>query len=219
MTCPLCATRPGKRQCPALDKTICPVCCGTKRMVEIRCVDDCVYLASARRHPPAVVQRQREMDVALLMPAMGGFTDRQSRFFFLFQSLALRHPADALRPLTDADVAEAASAAAATLETASKGLIYEQQPASLNAQELSATFRRTFDEIAAHMGGPRTPLEKDGARALRGIEEAARRVGPLTGDFRAGFLTLIRRMLDTPGVDPPDLDGADKPEKSGLILP
>jgi hypothetical protein len=66
------------------------------------------------------VQRQHEIDVALLLPAMTGFTDRQSRFFFLFQSLALRHPADPLRPLVDADVADAASATAATLETASR---------------------------------------------------------------------------------------------------
>ena len=126
------------------------MCCGTKRLVEIRCPDDCVYLASARRHPAAAVQRQHELDVALLLPAMTGFTDRQSRFFFLFQSIALRHPADVLRPLVDADVAEAASATAATLETASRGVIYEQAPAAPNAQELArrrsvARSRRSFN--------------------------------------------------------------------------
>src|SRR5688572_29673444 len=92
MTCPLCATRTAKRQCPALNQAICSVCCGTKRLVEIRCTDDCVYLASSRRHPAASVQRQHELDVALLLPAMADFSDRQSRFFFLFQSIALRHP-------------------------------------------------------------------------------------------------------------------------------
>jgi len=171
------------------------VCCGTKRLVEIRCPDTCVYLASSRRHPAASVQRQHEFDVALLLPAMADFTDRQSRFFFMFQSIALRHRGDALRPLLDADVAEAAATTAATLETASRGVIYEQSPATLNAQELSAAFRQAFEEIAQQVQGPRTPLERDAARALRGIEEAARRVGPIAGDTRTGFLGLMRRVL------------------------
>ena len=218
MTCSLCATRPARRQCPALGHAICTVCCGTKRLVEIRCPDDCAYLASARRHPPAAAQRQHELDVALLLPAMTGFTDRQSRFFFLFQSLALRHPADPLRPLVDADIAEAAAAAAGTLETASKGLIYQQQAASVNAQQLAAAFGQAFEEVAGQTGGPRTPLEKDAARALRGVEEAARRVGPLVGDARSGLLALIERMLGRPdqgrgaGTAPPEPNG-------GLILP
>lgn len=195
MTCPLCSTRPGKRRCPALNQTICAVCCGTKRLVEIRCPDDCVYLASSRRHPAAAVQRQHELDVALLLPAMSGFTERQSRFFFLFQSISLRHPSDALRPVVDADIAEAASATAATLETAARGLIYERAPASLTAQELSAAFGRAFEEIVEQVKGPRTPLERDAARALRGLEEAARRVGPLCGDARTGFIALMRRVL------------------------
>ena len=195
MACPLCSTRPAKRLCPALNQAICPVCCGTKRLVEIRCPDDCVYLASARRHPAASVQRQHELDVALLLPAMTGFTDRQSRFFFLFQSIALRHPTDVLRPVVDADIAEAAAAAAATLETASRGVIYEQAPATLNAQELSTAFGRAFEEIVQQVQGPRTPLERDAARALRGIEEAARRVGAITGETRTGFLGLMRRVL------------------------
>jgi len=195
MACPLCSTRPAKRRCPALNQAICPVCCGTKRLVEIRCPDDCVYLASARRHPAASVQRQHELDVALLLPAMTGFTDRQSRFFFLFQSIALRHPTDVLRPVVDADIAEAAAAAAATLETASRGVIYEQAPATLNAQELSTAFGRAFEEIVQQVQGPRTPLERDAARALRGIEEAARRVGAITGEARTGFLGLMRRVV------------------------
>ncbi len=202
MLCSLCNSRPARRGCPALDTTICAVCCGTKRLVEIRCPDDCVYLASARRHPAAVVQRQHELDVALLLPAMSGLSDRQSRFFFLFQSLALRHPADALRPLLDADVADAAAAAASSLETAARGLIYDQQPASITAQELTAAFRRAFDEIAAGTGGPKTPLERDAAKALRGVEEAARRVGGIVGDTRTGFLTLARRVLGSPRTEP-----------------
>jgi len=216
MTCPLCSTRPAKRRCPALDREICPVCCGTKRLVEIRCPDDCVYLASARRHPAASVQRQHELDVALLLPAMTGFTDRQSRFFFLFQSVTLRHPSDALRPVLDADVAEAAAAAAATLETAARGVIYAQAPTSITAQELSASFGHAFEEIVQQVQGPRTPLERDAARALRGLEEAARRVGPIAGDPRTGFLGLMRRVL---GAQTTRGDEARQPAGGSIILP
>jgi hypothetical protein len=216
MSCPLCASRPPKRRCPALGHTICAVCCGTKRLVEIRCPDDCVYLTSARKHPAAVVQRQHEIDVALLLPAMSGLTDRQSRFFFLFQSLSVRHPADPLRPLVDGDVADAAAATAASLETSARGVIYDQQPASINAQELSGAFRRAFEEIATGTGGPRTPLERDAAKALRGVEEAARRVGPIVGDPRTGFLALARRVLGSRS-EPEAAPG--RPEGSGLILP
>ena len=217
MACPLCSTRPAKRRCPALDQAICPVCCGTKRLVEIRCPDTCVYLASSRRHPAASVQRQHELDVALLLPAMANFTDRQSRFFFMFQSIALRHRGDALRPLLDADVAEAAATTAATLETALRGVIYEHAPATLNAQELSGTFRRAFEEIVEQVQGPRTPLERDAARALRGIEEAARRVGPIAGDTRTGFLGLMRRVLGSQRAP----DGEQRQEEPGpsIILP
>jgi hypothetical protein len=216
MTCPLCSTRPARRRCPALQQEICPACCGAKRLVEIRCPDDCGYLASARRHPAAAVQRQHELDVALLLPAMAGFTDRQSRFFFLFQSIVLRHPGEVLRPLVDADVAQAASATAVTLETASRGVIYEQALASPNAQELAGAFSRAFDEIVQQVQGPRTPLERDAARALRGIEEAARRVGPIAGDARTGFLSLLRRMLGAPNAGAPAPRQQNQPS---IILP
>jgi hypothetical protein len=218
MTCPLCHSRPAKRQCPALGQSICSVCCGTKRLVEIRCTRDCAYLASARRHPAASVQRQHEFDVALILPAMTGFSDRQSRFFFLFQSVLVRHPSDPLRPMLDEDVAEAARTTAATLETAARGLIYEQSAATLNAQELSASFRGSFDEISQQVQGPRTPLERDAARALRGVEEAARRVGPIVGDPRAGFLALVQRMLGSQAAGA-DQAGARPKDEPSIILP
>lgn len=193
------------------------MCCGSKRLVEIRCPDDCAYLVSARRHPPAAAQRQHELDVALMLPAMAGFTDRQSRFFFLFQSILVRHREDPLRPLLDVDIADAAGSAAGTLETSARGVIYEQRPASLNAQEIAAAFRETFDEVAGEAQGPRTPLERDAARALRGIEEAARRVGPLAGDPRTGFLGLVRRLMGRQGAGVSG--GAAPPAGSGLVLP
>ena len=131
----------------------------------------------------------------LLMPAMSELSDRQSRFFFLFQSIVARRPSDPLRPLVDADLVEAADTLGRTLDTASRGVIYEATPQSLAAQELAAELRRAFDEVAVELKGPRSPLERDASRALQALAEAARRVGPLEGNERQGFLELVRRVL------------------------
>src|ERR1041384_7628844 len=136
MVCPLCGVRKAKRACPAIGRQICTVCCGTKRQTEINCPADCVYLTTARSHPPAVVQRQIEQDRALLVPLVAGLTDRQSRAFLLFASVVARHRAEALQPLMDEDIAQAAEAQAATLETSARGIVYEHRPATLPAERL-----------------------------------------------------------------------------------
>src|SRR5437762_9619981 len=137
MSCPLCRSRKEKRFCPALNQTICPVCCGTKRLTVIQCPDDCVYLTSAREHPAAVVKRQQEHDVAILLPTIQGLTERQYQLFFLFQSLMSRHAPEGFTRLLDNDVAEAAGAVASTLETAARGVIYDHAAQSPPAQRLA----------------------------------------------------------------------------------
>ena len=125
---PFASKRKEKRSCPALGRSICSVCCGTKRLVEINCPPDCPHLAASREHPAAVVRRQQEADVAALLPSMGGLTERQHQLFFLFQSVIAKFRPDGLARLTDEDVAEAAGACAATIETAAKGVLYEHAP-------------------------------------------------------------------------------------------
>ena len=218
MRCPLCSSRPAKRHCPALGQTICAVCCATKRLVEIRCPSDCGYLATSRQHPAAVTRRQHEQDVLLLTPALAELTDRQSRFFFLFQSIVARQPSDPLRPLVDSDVADAASSLARSLESASRGVIYEQRPQSLPAQDLAAAFRKAYEEVSSQLQGARTPLERDAAKAFDALAEAARRVGPLAGDSRAGFIELARRILKPSGEQPANDAPGDRGPGS-LIIP
>src|SRR4051812_4524381 len=86
MVCPLCQRRKARRDCPALGRAICSVCCGTKRLAEINCPDTCVHLSAARANPPAVVRRQNEADLTLLLPSIEKLTERQHQLFFLFQS-------------------------------------------------------------------------------------------------------------------------------------
>jgi len=191
MTCPICHTRKPRRACPALHQTICPVCCGTKRLTEIQCPDDCVYLTSAREHPAAIVKRQQEHDVALLLPSLHGLTERQHQLFFLFQSLIARHTPEGFARLLDDDVAEAAAAVAATLETAARGVIYEHPTASLTAQRLAVEMKAMLADMQKQ--GVRI-YEREAATVLRAIEKGARETRKMEpGDV--SYLTLMARLL------------------------
>ena len=136
-TCPLCRRRRARRACPALGYQICAVCCGTKRLREIRCPSDCTYLVSARTHPPAVVRRQQERDARFLLPIIDGLGRRQYQLFFVVQTTIHRLAETDEMPVNDDVVRDTAQALAATYETASKGIIYEHRPSSLPAERLA----------------------------------------------------------------------------------
>jgi hypothetical protein len=191
MSCPLCHTRKSRRACPALNQTICPVCCGTKRLTEIQCPDDCVYLTSAREHPASVVKRQQEHDIAILLPTLQGLSERQHQLFFLFQSLIGRHTPEGFTRLLDDDVAEAAAAVAATLETAARGVIYDHAPQSLPAQRLATEMKVMLADMQKQ--GVRV-YEREAAIVLRAIEKGARETRKVEpGD--AAYLLLMARLL------------------------
>jgi hypothetical protein len=218
--CPACGERKPKRSCPALGAMICTVCCATKRQVEIRCPADCVYLSSARAHPPAVVQRRQERDVSFILPIVSELTDTQYRLLLLFQSTTVTHAAGALPKLRDEDVAEAAGAAASTLETARKGIIYEHQAVSVPAQRLTTELARVVADLGAQAGSQLARLERDAAVALRRLEHGARTAGkpgtPLEGDDPPVYLNLLTRMLKEPGG--PVAAGDSPPPAGGLII-
>src|SRR6185503_13976220 len=169
---------------------ICPVCCGTNRLVEINCPSDCPHLAASREHPAAVVRRQQEVDVAALLPSMSGLTERQHQLFFLFQSVIAKSKPDGLARLTHEDVAEAASACAATIETAAKGVLYEHTPATLPAQKLAAELRALLGEVRQHGA---TVYDREAAIALRAIERGARALA--RPDEPTAYLALMGRLL------------------------
>ena len=190
MACPLCHKRKEKRSCPALGRSICPVCCATKRLVEINCPSDCPHLAASREHPAAVVRRQQEEDVAALLPSMAGLTERQQQLFFLFQSAIARSKPEGLARLADEDVAEAAAACAATIETAARGVLYEHTPSALPAQKLAGEFRTLLTEVRQHGA---TIYDREAAIVLRAVERGAR--GLTRPGEPTAYLTLMGRLL------------------------
>ncbi len=223
MLCPLCNQRKAKRFCPAKGAQICAVCCGTKRLVEINCPSDCIYLASARNHPPAVIQRQIDADRAALIPLLHGFSERQARVFLMLASVVSRHQEEGFQKLVDADVAQAAEALAATIETAARGIVYEHQPASLPAARLLTELKKVVGEIshsaATELGaGGRSGLERDGAIALRRIEEAAQSTTKLNPQS-AMFQELLKRVLAPPPGTPTEEASTPSAPASSLIIP
>lgn len=196
MVCPLCSHRKARRFCPARGGEICAICCGTKRLIEIDCPTTCTFLESAQRHPAAVVKRQQEKDITILTTALGRVSERQLQLFFLIQSFIARFQPSTgpgvTDTLVDADVAEAASALAATYETAARGVLYEHQANALAAEALRRELKAFLAEIGKG-GGSR--FERESAEVLRGIERGARHETPGIGDGEIDYLTLVARVL------------------------
>ena len=190
--CISCGRRKGRRVCPALAGSICPACCGTKRLGEIACPPDCTYLATARHHPPAVVQRRQEREARFLVPLIHNLSERQHRLFLFVQSVIVRARPSALPPLTDRDVADAAAALAATLETERRGIIYEHHAASLPAQRLEQDL---VAAVETHRKNGPASLDRDLVTVLRRTERAARAAAEhLVGGDEA-YLDLVEQTL------------------------
>ena len=140
----------------------------------------------------------------------------------MLASMVARYKGEAFQKIVDADIAQAAEALAATLETAARGIVYEHQPASLPAARLMAELKTMVGEItrsaATELGASAVSgLERDAAIALRRIHEAAKTTSdkdPQTTLFQE---LLLRVMVPAPGT------GGDSPDAtapaSSLIIP
>jgi hypothetical protein len=190
--CRLCGQRRARRACPALGHEICAVCCGTKRLVEIRCPADCGYLATSREHPPAAAVRQQQEDLEVAVQLVRDLNERQSQIFFLIATFIVRYQPAELLALNDTDVAEAAAAVAGTLETAARGVIYEHQAAPGPGARLAAALRPLLAE-AGRNGG--SPFERDASVVLRRVEEFARHRQGSSGDNPRALIERLGRII------------------------
>lgn len=201
MACPLCQKRPSKRACPAVRQDICPVCCATKRLVEIQCPEDCRYLDAAQKHPAAVVRRQIDRDLAVLMTTVGRLSEQQLQLLFLLESVVLSFKPDGFVRLTDVDIATAASALAVTLDASDKGLIIDEAASSPSAEELRRALKTVVDEVLKASG---SRAAREVAVVLRAIERGARHEGGHRGarhegghvpDGDTAYLELVGRVF------------------------
>ena len=162
------------------------------RLVEIACPQDCRYLDSAQRHPAAVVKRQIDADVGVLMATVGRLSEQQLQLFFLLQSMVFSYKPEGLARVIDGDVALAVGALAKSLETASKGVIFEETTGSVVAEGLRRALKPVIDEVTKGGG---TRAEREVAIVLRGMERGARHEGNIIPPGDTSYLDLVGRVF------------------------
>lgn len=176
-----------------MGRSICPVCCATKRQGEIACPADCGYLADALAHPAAVVRKQQERDFAFLTALMHGLPEAQTQLAWAILGSIVQFDSDPLLRLRDEDVADMARALGATYDTASRGLIYESRPGSLQAQRLWTDLRGHLEQGREKAG---RGFERDVSAVLGRIAQAfGSSSQPWRPEGPAGCLAAVARVL------------------------
>ena len=79
--CPVCGTRKGKRECPALDQAICSTCCGRHRLDKIQCPPDCTHLGGEHYQHKRRGERAQSRGKAFISRLDGRFPDPGPRRF------------------------------------------------------------------------------------------------------------------------------------------
>lgn len=155
-----------------------------------------------------------------LWPVVQGLSEPQSHLFILLQTVVRRHQTGAIPPLIDQDVAEATSALAATFETADRGIIYEHQAQSVQAQGLVRELKSTLDGL---LKDARPSAQRHAAVVLRRLERAARTAEAALGEGARSYLELIDRLpsdsSDAAGDGASDANGTSGDEPPRLIVP
>jgi len=148
-------------------------------------------LESAQRHPAAVVRRQIDHDLSILMSTVGRLSEQQLQLLFLLQTLILSHKPEGFG-IIDQDVALATGSLARSLETASKGVIFDEALSSIPAEGLRRAIKPAIDEITK-AGGARA--EREVAMVLRGLERGASHAGGQVPEGETAYLELVGRVF------------------------
>jgi hypothetical protein len=160
--CHLCQRRAPRRYCPALERDICAVCCGTEREQTIGCPLDCEHLREARNH-----ERLPELDPKSLpnpeIELTDRFMDERQELAIVLGRLLFVSVMDS-QGVVDPDMREALAALVTTYKTASSGLIYDARPENTVAAAVVARFREELDKFRADVAKrypERALLDKD----------------------------------------------------------
>ena len=143
--CPLCSNRAAKRYCPAIAEQICPVCCGTKREIEIDCPSSCSYLKASRSY---------EAEKPLPDPEIAAKAGQYDMRFFEQYHVILDALTHAIveehthaRWLVDNDVLEVFKCLKGTMKTLSSGIYYETLPEGPARLSLFRRLKGVLDEL------------------------------------------------------------------------
>jgi len=137
MKCIICEQRKAKRYCPAKRRSICPVCCGEKRGVEINCPLDCPYYVEGQKYQQEKITRQRLKKEGVQPYIRRAELYNKNPEIFAKIELALATLFRMDGKLTNGEVAEALELVIKTLDTERKGILYEYRSENRIVNELS----------------------------------------------------------------------------------
>jgi hypothetical protein len=144
MKCVLCEQKKAKRFCPAKNAQICPLCCGTKRVLEISCPESCEYLQAGRKRE---IEDYRER----LQKMNSSNQEKHRRVISQYQD-AIAHLEYAIsrerllsRDLKDKDVAQAVNVLLDTYRTEDKGILYEKTLDDIRIEPLRQELRKIIE--------------------------------------------------------------------------
>jgi hypothetical protein len=138
-----------------------------------------------------VLRRRRARDLGALAGLLGDLSEQQAQLLWGLQQFLDTRRTGLVPPLADRDVAEAAGALAATLETAARGIIYEHQPRSLSARRLVVEMHPLVEQAQRDRR-----LERDAIVVLRRLERAACEARTTLEDSPTAYLDFVRRLLE-----------------------
>lgn len=126
------------------------------------------------------------------MASVGRLSEQQLQLYFLLQSLVLSYKPEGLARVTDADVALATGALASSLETAGKGIIFEESTSSLPAEGLRKAMKPVIEEVTKDAG---SRAEREVALVLRAMERGAKHEGGFIPEGESTYLELVGRVF------------------------
>lgn len=143
--CHLCQRRAPRRYCPALERDICSMCCGTEREQSIGCPLECEHLRDARYH-----ERLPELDPKSMPNPEIELTDRfldDHKDLAVVLGRMLFVAAIETQGVVDDDMREALAALVTTFKTAAVGLIYDARPGNAIAAAVATRFQEELDKF------------------------------------------------------------------------
>lgn len=216
--CWFCGKVKGKRACPARGgELICSRCCGSKRRIEIRCPEDCVYLHGADARWSSETQQKEEARFLVRFLEL----PEPIAMFALFLHHLILAKAKPIAALDDAEIEQVVEAATKTFETRARGVLYSHSTSAPHLQPLSDWL---VNVVAAREGVSGAPPASD-EEALAALKTTLEAVRGHTekGPARERYMDVVERTLretfaNAPAVEiPEELALSGKP--TNLIVP
>jgi hypothetical protein len=144
MKCVVCDKRKAKRPCPAKGASICPLCCGEKRVLELNCPETCEYLKIGREHESAEFGKklwsQDKLKQDKSRRILAEYQDVVAHLEYIIAQQRLLS-----RDLSDNDVSSAINILLDNYRTEDKGILYEKNSDDLRVETLRLELRDVIE--------------------------------------------------------------------------